>query len=582
MVNNNMKTLTKLTTAMLLLAAFIGAVSASPAELTIFPETSSTEVNSFTSYQVELENVGPTADVYTLASQSSEVTIAPRRVPETDVLEPGDSRTVNVWYNPGPQKDAGTFTFDITATSRATGQKYAAEGTVEVIKDHDVNVQIVDSQTACLNQEARYDVQVSNDGIQDETFDLVTRYGELSQKQVTLAPGETTNLTLVAPAGAQANERSFNVVAASTSSYAQDIESVQLVTEQCYASDVTIQPQQQETAAKTEAEYEVTVRNTGTREDNFVLSSNIGEFDDSQMEIEGGDSETTTLTVTPTTLGNKRVDVTAKSQVTSTASATLQVNNGMDATVAFEDDSQNICERESVALAAEIENTGAAEETFSLSSTFGQVSDEEITLEPGDDEDVEVEVNSSQIGQSATINLTATALSFGEPAVSDSTIVNVENCYDLKMTVVPEVASAGENRSVIYEIQLNNNGTQENTYELSYEGPEWINVQPEEITIPSGETQKAYIYAGIPFGKDTGQVEITAEAVGRQIERSQTVQLVIGDDIEDAIEDDSNNGPTGGFAQLPDIEVTSTNLGRIAASVIIGLLITAGVLYREW
>jgi len=64
------------------------------------------------------------------------------------------------------------------------------------------------------------------------------------------------------------------------------------------------------------------------------------------------------------------------------------------------------------------------------------------------------------------------------------------------MNVVPNVASAGENRSTIYEIQLNNTGTRENTYELSHEGPSWVDIRPQQVTIGAGESDTAYIYAG--------------------------------------------------------------------------------------
>ena len=160
----------------------------------------------------------------------------------------------------------------------------------------------------------------------------------------------------------------------------------------------------------------------------------------------------------------------------------------------------------------------------------------------------------------------------------------VENCYDLQMNVVPKTMSAGENRSVVYEVQLKNNGTRQNTYNLSLtdDSPEWTSVKPEQVTIDSNTTQKAYIYAGIPFNKQ-GEVKITADAQGEQITRSEQVTLLIGEELEEAIRSDDNE-VTGGFASdLPIAKVDlGNNLNKIVASLILGLLITAAVLYREW
>ena len=166
MVTNQMFNKGKAAVLTTILIAFMATAAASPAELTVFPQQSSTEINSFTSFEVTVENTGPTEDVYTLTSSNpSEITIAPQRVPENTNtnLQPGESRTVNVWYNPGQDKDAGTYSFDITATSRASDDRYSTTGQVEVIKDHQVSLETADSKTVCLGEQAAYTVNVTNE-----------------------------------------------------------------------------------------------------------------------------------------------------------------------------------------------------------------------------------------------------------------------------------------------------------------------------------------------------------------------------------------------------------------------------------
>lgn len=579
-----MNTSNKFLTALLLTLAFAGLTAASAAEMTITPKESSTRIDSFTSYEIQLENVGPEEDVYDISSNSPrEVTIAPRRAPEEGNLAPGESTTVNVWYNPEINAEEGQHSFRITAASRRTGEEYSVTGLVNVIKEHKVDVTVDSaSKTACRGETTTYTLEVTNTGIQAEEFSLSTGYGELSQENLNLQDGETQQVTLTVSSDEETQEN-FNVVAAGTS-YAQDIENIQFSAETCYESNVSVTPEQQDVAAGTEAEFNVTVMNTGTQADEFTLSSNVGTFTGNQATIEGGSSGTTTLTVTPEELGEQEIEVTAQSQTTSSDTATMNVYNGMEASVTSTSGDARICEDGNTTMSFTVENTGEAAEIYSLESSRGSVSEEQISLEQGSSEQVEVALNGADLDTgSYPVEFTATAQTFGEPSSSASSTFTVENCWDLDMEVVPEVASAGENMSTIYEIELNNTGARENTYELSHEGPEWVSIRPEQVTVAAGEGRTAYMYAGVPFEKE-GRVEITAEAVGNQVRKSQNVTLVIGEEVEEAIESEEggNNMITGNFGrQISGITegiTAADNIVKVAASVLVGAAITAGVL----
>ena len=580
-----MYTMKKFTTIALLITVFAGLAAASTADITIFPGESSTKINSFTSYEVNIENVGPTKDVYDLSSNSPrEVSIAPKQVE----LEPAEQETVNVWYNPDTSKEEGTYAFDVTATSQASGDSYSVEGTVNVIADHQVNVAVdQSSKTGCRGQQVTYNVEVTNTGIQDEEFELSTGYGELSRNTVTLEDGETQTLTLTASSD-EVTEENFNVVAASTTSYAQNIQNVNFNSEICYASDVSVTPEQKDVAAFTETDYTVTVRNTGTKADTFSLSSNIGDFEDTQLEIEGKSSAQTTLTLRPENLGTQEIDVRAESVVNSSTSATVNVRNGMDMDLEVQSQEVNACETEEGSIAYRVENTGVAPETYGLEVNTGNLSEDEVEIQPGDSVIVATEINTENLDiGNHNVTLTATAQSFDQPVKSRTSTLTVENCWDLEMNVVPNVASAGENRSSIYEIQLNNTGTRENTYELSHEGPQWVEVRPQEVTIAAGESDTAYIYAGIPYQKE-GEVKITAISEGNEVRRTEEVTLLIGEDVQEAIESNQDrfNGLTGAFSSSVSNLVSGVgsadNLIKAAISVIVGLAITVVVLLSDW
>jgi len=564
-----------------LILTSLTTVAASTADLTIFPKEASTPIDNYASYEVGVENTGPVKDYYSILTETSEVTAQP-----TDFyLDSGESRTVYIWYDPDTNRDAGRYSFEVTAESRATDRRYSVTGIANVIKEHDVSVSLDSSKTVCRGENASYEVEATNEGIQPEEFELTTDYGELSQNRVNLEDGETKYVTLTASSDT-AVEQSFNVVAASTTSYAQDIQRVSFVSETCYSSDISITPENQEVPAFNTADYDVTVLNQGTKADTFTVQTNEGTLSENNVEVGPDSSETLTLSVTPEELGEKTLTVSSQSRSESEASATLNVYNGNDVDISFDENVKAVCEDESFSYESSIENTGEASDTFTLSTDDGFLSKESVELDSGDSETVEVSFNASNYeeGSENSFTLTAESSTFEQPTDSVSGSFQVYNCWDLGLNVVPEVKSAGENTSTVYEVQLNNTGTQENTYELAYEGPSWVEIRPDSVTVPAGESGTAYIYASIPFQKK-GQVEITATAIGNEVQKSETVRLVIGEDIEEAMEStEGGNRLTGAFqrnaSNLAESIQSSNSVMKLAISLILTAGIAAFILYR--
>lgn len=559
-------------------------VAASPAEMYMFPGESDVRIDSFTEYEVELENTGTTEDVYSISSPNPEVTVEPSRAPTEGTIAPGESTTLNVWYNPDTDSEAGQHSFTIEAESRASGETYTVEGVANVIRGHDVALSGDTSKVACLGENAQYQIVVENQGMQPEEFQLSTDRGELSQSRVNLVEGEAQTVTLTTSSDSEA-DTSFNVVAASTTSYAQSIQTVDFKAETCFDSEVSVTPQNRETAAYTEAEYDVTVRNLGTKADTFTLSASQGDFTSNPVEVGAESTETVTLSHTPTELGTQSIDITAEGQSSSSQTVQLDTYNGMEVDTTFTSSSNSVCENEQTTVEATVTNTGEATDTFDLSTNEGELQTEEVELTPGDSQTVGIDFSGSNYeeGTDLGVKLEAVSQTFDETSSSSETTLNVENCWDLEMNVVPTVLSAGENRSAVFEVKLENTGTKENSYSLDHEGPKWVSVTPEEVTVAAGETENAYIYAGIPYEKK-GQVKITAEAVGTNVTETEDVTLVVGEEVEEAIQDGENN-ITGSFTQRASDMISnltgSSSLVKLLGAILAGLVLTGLILYRE-
>ncbi|MFB6241949.1 MAG: hypothetical protein ABEJ36_04055 [Candidatus Nanosalina sp.] len=581
------------TSKTLMMAVLIGltlnVAAASPADLDIFPKESSTKVNSFTSYEVTVKNTGPVDDVYELSSSNpSEITIAPQEVPQQGTLNPGESKTVQVWFNPDLDREEGTYTFTINAESQATGKSYDINGIVTVLKDHEVEVSVEGPEEVCRNEKAVYKVTITNEGTQTETFALSAEAGSFSSSRLTLEPGESSTVELTRSSNIAVTDRSFNIKAKSTSSYASDTATASFEVNACFESKTSINPDKQRQAALTEATFEVTVTNKGTRSDSFTLSSNLGELKEKELTIASGDSKSTTLSYTPQKLKDRTLTVTANGKSSSSAQATLNVFNGQNVSVKFDEKLTSVCESTMFEKNLRVKNTGAAADTYAVSTSKGNISTETVTLEPGESRRLEVDLNSSkyEVGKKHEVSATVKSKTFKEPKKTATSSFKVENCYDLKMKVVPHIASAGENRSVLYEIRLHNTGTKQNEYHVTGEGPEWISVKPEFVTVNAGETESSFIYAGIPYNQANGTIKITAVAEGEMVKKTETVKLVIGEKIKDAIRSGKGGTITGMFGQklgeAVDAITGASNLVKLGISILVGLLVSAAILAREW
>ena len=570
--------------SLILIITILTSVSAtaSQAELTIFPEQSSTEINNYTHYEVGVQNVGPVKDVYEIQhNYPGEIRHSAEGNPVE--LEAGESKNIQLWFNPNSDRSEGTYQFTISAKSRADGNSYSTKGRVTVIKDYNVDISVEPSKTVCRGETATYNVQITNEGIQDDEFALTTGKGQLSKKRVALGPGETTTVTLTVKSDTETSQN-FNVGATSTSvTYASDSENLQFNAETCYESSIEVTPETQKAAAFTPAEFNVAVTNQGTKEDEFTLESDQVDISGSPT-VQPGETATGTFTYTPEELGRQQITVTASGNSEATTTATVKAYNGMKSNVDIES-GRTLCREQTAQIQASITNTGEASEEFTLSSNRGTVSQESITIQEGETENVNISVDAGELNDgSHALTLQSKAATFNGPTSSDTAEIAVENCWDLEMEVVPQVASTGENMSTIYEIRLNNVGSRENTYELAHNGPEWIQIRPDSVTVPSNSKEVAYMYAGPPFEQENKSLEITAVARGKDVERSQTVELVVGEELRDSILS-GRGGLTGSFtastSRLAAAFEESSNLERGITAITLGIIITLLIIYRE-
>ena len=110
-----------------------------------------------------------------------------------------------------------------------------------------------------------------------------------------------------------------------------------------------------------DAEFSVSIKNTGSMGGTFELTSTFGELESDSVILEGGRSETIMLDVDTSGMpeGDVIIGVTASDgPVTDTASAELEVENCYDAELTLQPDDVTVCPGASVPYTIKVKNTG--------------------------------------------------------------------------------------------------------------------------------------------------------------------------------------------------------------------------------
>lgn len=556
----------------------IASVSASPASVEVFPDDSTVLANNYTSFEVTVSNDGPVDDVYSISTSApGEATVAPSRVPESGTLSPGESETVQVWFNPDVDRDGGEYDLRVDAESKASEEVYSGTASVEIIKQHGIEADLESPGAVCRGEEAIYNLDLENTGTQPERFRISASPGTPEKGAVELDAGESTTVEIMRSSATALEDRSYNIEVSSASSYASSTVSGVFVAESCYESEASAVTEEPQVPALTDSDVAFNLENTGTREDTFNLSATGGTVQSSSVTLSPGETEDVRVEFQPSETGSRTVGLTAEGRSLSSSEVDVEVFNGQNASVAFGDGPTELCEDSSYERRLEVENNGAARETYRLETTLGDPDVSNFTLEPGETRRIDVDLNTSGMEDSErTLSATATAQRLDSPAVETSQTLQVANCYDLEMDVEPASRNAEGEKSVLYRINLSNTGDRFNSYRISTEGPEWVSVRPSEVFLEAGESGSSYIYAGIPYNKTSGEFRITATADGEgDISRSETVSLGFG---ETDGGDESNTTSSGGSFSLDGV---SGDLSTLLVSLLVAVSLAGVILLRE-
>lgn len=403
-----------------------------------------------------IENTGENKDTYILDSNSNWITIAPNKV----TLDSGESEIIRFFITPSCYAEPGEYTIDITAES--DNSKDTETITVDVLRIHSVTIDTITTKTECIGDKLTFDIDISNIGKTEETFKITTTTGITEKDEVTIGSGETKTVTLDIIVTAEKKTIEFNVK--STTSYAQDSKTLQIIGANCYSEEVSITPISKTMCIKESSDFTLSIKNTGTKEDTYSITTDFGELSANELTIDAGTEKKVKLRVTPEDMGEHKANIEVRSaHFKETLSVNVHAQNCKGIAVITIPKENSACKGEIAEYMITVKNIGKTEDTIELSSTMGELSENTITIEAGNTKDLLLSIQTKNLDYE-TYPITVTAES--EIKDTSKSILTVENCYSATLNAEPNTETVCPGRYALFTLTIENTGKNNDTYTI--------------------------------------------------------------------------------------------------------------------
>ncbi len=276
------------------------------------------------------------------------------------------------------------------------------------------------------------------------------------------------------------------------------------------------------------AKYAVDITNPGNAQDTYTVSVNEewSTVAPSTVEVAGGETETAYIWLQPPASmepGSYSFQVEVDSSNTGETeilTGTLDVLSCRDVELSVDNPSQTVCRGETATYNVQVMNNGRATETYDLSTDADVVlSDDQVTLEPGESTTVQLAASGSSAG---TADITVHAESTTSFA-SDSTTVEftAEQCKSVDLFLTPSENTVCEGEPAEFRATVQNTGSVEDSYSLS------TNVEGAtvpDITLEPGESETFRINVQGDAGTNTVVARVQSQTFS-EVTRSEDATL---------------------------------------------------------
>lgn len=450
---------------------------------------------------------------------------------------------ITIPYNAEP----GEYEIPIIVRSGLTTEELQKTLRIEVLNCHVVVLEISDTSKETCEEggPVYYSFNVTNNGKFTETFDLrasvsglITPEIGFSDNPVMLDPGEVKSLSVsvLYPRGVIGSQE-IAITVESRDSFARDTKTLGLDIFNCYNVDMNIEPLEGSVCSGENSEHTIRVTNTGTQDDSYTLEAlDWITLQEEQINLTAGESVDVIMVAVPEDVGRNAFEITLKSSQDPDLVITKEgIVNTMDCkgvAVILTPNTLNACMGDIVNFLVTVKNTGTMRDSFELSSNLGILEKENITLEPGEMETLNLEVNTSGL----SLGIQGVTIQASNDMVSDSAVANilVEECYSASLDIQPQTLTSCPSAENPFTVSVINTGKIGDNYTITF------NNQVRNMEIGPGETGSLEFY----ISYDTpGLRNIIVSVESEQVSLTKTLILdVRGNGECYSVEISLNNG----------------------------------------
>src|SRR3989338_2285024 len=184
--------------------------------------------------------------------------------------------------------------------------------------------------------------------------------------------------------------------------------------------------------------------------------------------------------------------------------------------------SASTCSGQNLTYTVTVENTGAIEDAYTLTTTNGKLSKEKLALKPGQSMQATLDVQT--LGLTGERIFTVTAKSDTSSATdSAGTTAQLDNCYSLQLEPFPKRVRACPGQDAEYSIGVKNSGTKFDTYRIS------LGNDTKQIAMDPVQQFTFNFTYKVPANSSPGLTEIKATAKSGHLETDTILEVEVKD-----------------------------------------------------
>lgn len=423
-------------------------------------------------------------------------------------LNSGESRIIAASLMP----PAGTGYQEVVVRA-VSRDSYAQDSVVLKIdaKDcYDAGVELQPIEDSiCLGEYAEYNAIITNAGNEDDDFSIETSADWIvaGQETVSIPVGESRIVEiLAAPESTGISTFSVTVRSMADEGFVKTVTGA-VNADDCRGVAVIAHPADQEVCRGDHAEYSVTIKNTGSVETTFQLSSTLGELESDAITLPAGASADVGLVVETAMIQDaETITVGATDgEVSDDSDISLSVRKCYDAELLVTPDFVYTCAQSEVLLTMTVANTGEMADVYKLEYNGESTV---ISLNAGDSGEAEYLYRVPETGEGQYIFTVSVSSEkgFAMSASAEINVMSMDDCYGVELSDGDGSIDVGKATTV--ELTIENKGQQADTWQISYDGPEWAYVEPDEITLEAGKSDNVYLYLSPLYGTGDGVYSI--------------------------------------------------------------------------